>query len=208
MSVVEMSMSLRQRNKEDKLQRIRAAAWELFESQGFAETTTRQICERADIGAGTLFSYVDDKGDLLIWLWSERFGQIMDDRFASLPAAGLAEQLMHVYRGFLAFYAERPALGREILPELMVLEGRKVERMATLQWTFTARCAGLIDAARARGEVLPQAPAEIAAHTIFGAYLVGLAALLNGFVPDLDAAAALLRAQIDVVVSGIGTREG
>lgn len=200
-------VSLRERNKEDKLQRIREAAWALFLDQGFRRTTTREVCERAGIGAGTLFSYVDDKGDLLVLLWAERFAAIMEARFAALPDGGLAERLVWVFDGFLAFYDEHRELGKEILPELMVLSGRKAERMLHLQWQFTMRGAALIEAARAGGEVRRDAPAEVAFQTVFGAYVVVLAALLNGFVPDREAALELLRAQVDVVISGIGPKE-
>lgn len=200
-------MSLRERNKEDKLQRIREAAWALFRSKGFRETTTRELCEQAGIGAGTLFSYVDDKGDLLVLLWSERFSELMDERFASLPEGSLTDRLMHVYDAFLDFYAADIPLGRELLPELMVLEGRRRQRLLELQWDFTMRCAALVEEARARGEVRPGAVAEIAASTVFGAYLTTLIALLNHFLPDKDSAVALLRAQIDQLVAGIGTTE-
>src|SRR5687768_14425191 len=56
----------RERNKQVKLERITAAARELFAEHGVDDVTTQQIAEKADIGAGTLFLYAKTKGELLL----------------------------------------------------------------------------------------------------------------------------------------------
>lgn len=56
----------RERNKQEKLRRIVAAAGELFAEHGVDDVTTQQIADRADIGAGTLFLYAKNKGELLL----------------------------------------------------------------------------------------------------------------------------------------------
>src|SRR5215203_7033872 len=56
----------RERNKQVKLERITAAARELFAEHGVDEVTTQQIAEKADIGTGTLFLYAKTKGELLL----------------------------------------------------------------------------------------------------------------------------------------------
>jgi len=55
----------RQRNKVDKLLRIKAAARHLFVSRGYDDTTTREIALRAGVGMGTVFIYAANKRDLL-----------------------------------------------------------------------------------------------------------------------------------------------
>ncbi len=55
----------REKNKLEKLQRIREAARELFVQKGFDETTTREIAVRAGVGIGTVFIYAENKRDLL-----------------------------------------------------------------------------------------------------------------------------------------------
>jgi AcrR family transcriptional regulator len=56
----------RERNKQAKLERITAAARELFAEHGVDDVTTQQIAEKADIGTGTLFLYAKTKGELLL----------------------------------------------------------------------------------------------------------------------------------------------
>lgn len=56
----------RERNKQLKLDRITAAAHELFAERGIDEVTTQQIADKADIGTGTLFLYAKTKGELLL----------------------------------------------------------------------------------------------------------------------------------------------
>jgi AcrR family transcriptional regulator len=56
----------RERNKQEKLERITAVARELFAQKGISEVTTQEVAQRADIAAGTLFLYAKTKGELLL----------------------------------------------------------------------------------------------------------------------------------------------
>ena len=49
------AISTRRRNPEEKRGRLLAAARELFISQGFDGTTTKQIAEQAGVSEGILF---------------------------------------------------------------------------------------------------------------------------------------------------------
>jgi AcrR family transcriptional regulator len=66
MSLASKSVGRRERNKQEKLDRITAAAGELFAVHGVDEVTTQQIADKADIGTGTLFFYAKTKGELLL----------------------------------------------------------------------------------------------------------------------------------------------
>src|SRR5689334_9205473 len=66
MSAAPQRVGRRERNKQDKLDRITAAARELFDEHGIDEVTTQQVADKADIGTGTLFLYAKTKGDLLL----------------------------------------------------------------------------------------------------------------------------------------------
>lgn len=63
----------RERNKQAKLDRIVAAAGELFSEYGVDDVTTQQIADKADIGAGTLFLYAKSKGELLLMVQNSSY---------------------------------------------------------------------------------------------------------------------------------------
>ena len=69
--IIDAEISVRERNRRDKLQRITAAARALFVEKGFDETTTREIARRADVALGTLFLYATDKRDLLFLICTD-----------------------------------------------------------------------------------------------------------------------------------------
>src|SRR4051795_12569798 len=90
---------LRESNKRDKRERLRAAAWHLFSTVGYEATTTREIARKAGVASGTLFLYARDKQDLLFLVFEERLRVAVDDSFRNLPREGsLNEQLMHIFR--------------------------------------------------------------------------------------------------------------
>lgn len=68
----------RERNKQAKLDRITAAASELFAEHGVDEVTTQQIADAADIGTGTLFLYAKTKGELLLLVQNARYATALD----------------------------------------------------------------------------------------------------------------------------------
>lgn len=75
----------RERNKAEKQARIVAAARHLFHTQGFAETTTLQIAETADIGTGTLFLYARSKEALLVLVFKDEMMEVALDSFTKSP---------------------------------------------------------------------------------------------------------------------------
>ncbi len=68
-----MAVGRRERNKEEKRERILAAATQLFAVKGVDEVTTQEIADAADIGAGTLFLYAKNKGELLLMVQNAHY---------------------------------------------------------------------------------------------------------------------------------------
>lgn len=86
----------RARAKAQKRVRIRTAAEELFQAQGYAGTTTQQVADLADVAAGTVFSYAASKPELLMMVMNHRLrtqlarGLVAAERVADPLAAILA----------------------------------------------------------------------------------------------------------------------
>jgi len=68
----------RERNKREKLDRIVAAASELFAEHGVDDVTTQQIADKADIGTGTLFLYAKSKGELLLLVQTSHYIEALE----------------------------------------------------------------------------------------------------------------------------------
>ncbi|MEU1369783.1 helix-turn-helix domain-containing protein [Streptomyces sp. NPDC005803] len=68
----------RERNKQLKLDRITAAARELFAERRVDEVTTQQIADKADIGTGTLFLYAKTKGELLLLVQNSLYAEALE----------------------------------------------------------------------------------------------------------------------------------
>ena len=77
MSVASQPVGRRERNKQQKLDRITAAASELFAEHGIEDVTTQQIADKADIGTGTLFLYAKSKGELLLLVQNAHYAEAL-----------------------------------------------------------------------------------------------------------------------------------
>src|SRR6476659_6165352 len=83
MPVTSQPLGRRERNKQQKLDRITAAASELFAEHGVDEVTTHQIADKADIGTGTLFLYAKTKGELLLLVQNAQYAAALERRRAA-----------------------------------------------------------------------------------------------------------------------------
>jgi AcrR family transcriptional regulator len=122
--------SLRERNKLEKLQRIREAARELFVQKGFDETTTREIAIRARVGIGTVFTYAENKRDLLFLVANDDLDEVTRKAEASVSDdAACLENLLVVFRHHYKFFAAQPSLSRFLLREMTFYDsGRQANR--------------------------------------------------------------------------------
>jgi AcrR family transcriptional regulator len=198
---------LRARQKRDKLERLRAAAWELFTRKGFDETTTREIAERAGVATGTLFLYAKDKPDLLFLVFEHRLAETVDDAFRSLPDASLKGQLIHVLGRLFAMYEKSPALARRFVKELPGADGPNAQRVNGLTFAFLQRLGGLVEKAAERGEVRSDAFPLLAAQTIFAIYFMGLLSWLSGFNSLETALDTAISNSLDLLMEGLVAKE-
>ncbi|WP_134324948.1 TetR/AcrR family transcriptional regulator [Cumulibacter soli] len=87
MSREALALGRRERNKQAKLDRIVAAATELFTERSVDDVTTQEIADKADIGTGTLFLYVKSKGDLLLLVQNARYAAAVERGLAAAEEA-------------------------------------------------------------------------------------------------------------------------
>ncbi len=115
-SAEEAALGQRERNKLDKLRRIKDAARELLVAKGFDDTTTREIAVRAGVGIGTIFVYAANKRDLLFLIVNDELDKIEQMAEAAVgETASLLDNLLRVARIHYAFFAQQPAPPRLVL---------------------------------------------------------------------------------------------
>jgi TetR/AcrR family fatty acid metabolism transcriptional regulator len=65
--------------EENKHQRILRAAVKIFSEKGFYNSRVSEIAREANVADGTIYLYFRNKDDLLISLFEEEFGRIVED---------------------------------------------------------------------------------------------------------------------------------
>ena len=197
---------LRERNKFAKRGRIVAAAWELFREKGFEAATTREIAERAEVGAGTLFVYAKSKADLLVLVYWEAIRDTVERAFTTLPQGGtLADELMHVFTRLFDMYARDVELSRAYIRELLFGQAAAREEMDELTRRFFRTAAERAAAARLRGEVGDHFDPAAAAQNFFSLYFFALTVWLGGWA-EKRATLASLRAAVELQIEGLRPR--
>jgi AcrR family transcriptional regulator len=204
--VPEVAQGLRERNKREKLTRIRAAARALFAKHGFEATTAREICERAGIGTGTLFLYVRDKRELLFLTFEEDARRIFaEGSAAAARKRDLVEQLMAIFGRFIDYYARDRAHARALLQELFFRE-HDPERMGRLTLEFGAHVADLVAKAQARGELRADLGSMLVANTLFAHYAYWIQGWLGAALTSREGAEDGLRRSLELQLDGLRAR--
>ncbi|WP_420363687.1 TetR/AcrR family transcriptional regulator [Curtobacterium aetherium] len=109
----------RERNRQDKLDRITAAASELFAEHGVDDVTTQQIAERADIGAGTLFLYAKTKGELLLLVQNAKYDEALEHgRRAAAGSADVVDAVTALVTPIVVCNRVQVSNGRTYLREM------------------------------------------------------------------------------------------
>ncbi len=195
----------RERGKQDKRDRIFAAAQTLFAERGFEGVTTQQISDRADVAAGTLFRYAATKAELFLMVYNEQLRQAIAVGAAAAaradgPVAAVCALVDPVLTG--ARDSRSAAVyQRELLfgpPD----EPFRAEGLALVADLERRTADQLIDATStdARGPHTAQSAGR-AARTVFAVLNLLLVQPQTGVHPEMDAVGEL-HAQVAQVVAG------
>lgn len=189
----------RARAKQDKHQRILAAARELFAELGVSRVTTQQVADRADVAIGMLFRYASTKAELLIMVQNEKFATAIQDGLAVAARTGplgTVDSVLTLVRPVVACVREQVENGQTYLHELVVGDPQEPYRRAGLE--LSARLQAGIAATFVRaGEVTPD-DAQTLARVVSAILHLSLTATLTAD-RDLDEVLADVRTQLRAV---------
>ena len=195
----------RERNKLDKLRRIKDAARHLFVAKGFDDTTTREIAASAGVGLGTVFVYAANKRDLLFLIANDGLEEAAAKAKAAIdPSASLLENLLGAFRHHYEFFARQPALSRLMLREMIFYEsGAQARPFQITREALIALVGDIIRLAMEQRSVSSLEPPQFVGWTIFCVYQVELRRWLAR--DDLDLAEGLdrLRRGLALLITGL-----
>lgn len=178
MSVATPPLGRRERNKQAKLERITAAASELFEKHGVDEVTTQQIADAADIGTGTLFLYAKTKGELLLLVQNTHYAAALErGRSAAAGAATALDGVMAVVAPVVECNRVQVDNGRTYLREMAFGDPREPHHAEAL--SIVAETEEAVASVLTGRSQLPAAEAATLARVVSAILLLELGASLN-----------------------------
>jgi AcrR family transcriptional regulator len=199
---------LRERNKLDKLNRIRSAALELFQAKGYEATTTKEIAEAADVAIGTVFMYANDKRDLLFLIFNDALDGVVDHAFSRVDShQPLSLQAFEVFSHFYAAFHQQVLLARLLLRELVFFsEGKQAAQYMENRRRIIAQLQAMARKALASGAIHADGDVERIANTFFFLYSGEVRLWLSDEKPDLKKGLASMKATFALLGAGLGEK--
>jgi AcrR family transcriptional regulator len=99
----------RARRHEATKQEILDAAWTLARERGLTGWTLREVAQRVDMRAPSLYVYFDGKDAIYDAMFAQGYRQLMEDLGPVPELADGRELLRYVAHGFFGFYVSDPA---------------------------------------------------------------------------------------------------
>jgi len=201
---------LRERNKADKLQRIRDAARMLFIEHGYDGTTMRDIARQANVGFGTLFTYASDKRDLLFLIYNDDLDTTVETAFRRASGKRLfVEQLVAYFSTFYAFFLPQPELSRVVLREMtFYLNGMQARQFQASTGRLLDHLRSLTASARAAGGLSTREDPQIIAQALLSTFAQELRRWIAMDAPVLAEGTMRLRRMLALQINGLGPGPG
>lgn len=178
MPLASQRVGRRERNKQQKLERITAAARELFAERGVDEVTTQEIADKADIGAGTLFLYAKSKGELLLLVQNSTYAEALaEGRTAAENITDLLDAVMAIVRPVVECNRTQIDNGRTYLREIVFGDPEEPHHRDAL--TLTVQTEQAIADVLRRDKRVSSDDAATFAHIVSAIMFISMAATIN-----------------------------
>lgn len=178
MSTNTTPISRRERNKQQKLERIIDAARELFAERGVDEVTTQEIAERADIGTGTLFLYAKTKGELLLLVQNSLYAKALGaGRAAAQQTLDVPDAVLAVVRPIVECNRVQIDNGRTYLREMVFGDPADPQHAEALR--IVAETEVLVAEVLRRNPRTDEQTAQKLAHVVSAILFLDMAASIN-----------------------------
>jgi AcrR family transcriptional regulator len=203
------TLGQRERNKLDKVRRIKDAARELFLAKGYDEATTREIAVRAGVGIGTIFVYAENKRDLLFLIFNDELDKVEKAAEAAVDeSASLLDNLLRVSRVHYKFFAQQPALSRLVLREMVFYEtGTQAAHFQLTRERLIDLFERAVTIAIKQKAIEPAEAPRLAGWTVFAVFQVEMRRWLSDDNPNLQQGLRNLERALRLVMLGLGPKK-
>ena len=167
---------VRERLKQERQERIIAAAREVFAEKGFESATLKQIAGNAGLGIATLFNYVTDKRDLIYLIFNEEMEQLVEKALATPKSWQSFEgKILSITEPHYRLFAQDPVLSRILLSEVMLqTPGFHLGRFRSLRQRLIDGIEKLAVEAQETGEIDMEESADMIARHIFFSFSIAI----------------------------------
>lgn len=200
---------LRERNKLDKLRRIKEAASELLIRKGYDDTTTREIAVRAGIGLGTIFVYAATKRDLLFLLVNDKLQEVVDKATADVRAERpMLDNLLRIFQWHYRYFAQEPQLWRLALREMSFYDtGPEAQKYLRTRERFITLITEVVRMALEQKAISSPERPELIAWVIFSIFQIEVRHWLSSDELNLRRGLNALRRQLVLLMNGLSPRQ-
>jgi TetR/AcrR family fatty acid metabolism transcriptional regulator len=198
--------SRRQRRIERRRQEIITAAAQIFAEKGYANTTTKELADAADMAEGTLYNYFEGKRDILLAILNEMSLPI-DALLQDARALQSREDFVDIVDKSLAIFMSHLNFTRTLLTEIwvddVILEDFVVGRLQHIGQSVQAFIGKGIEAGRFRAM-----DPEITSVMILGTFLALIIPVLRGKrpTPTPQERRKVAETAVDLLLDGIRVR--
>lgn len=206
MDIKEISTGRRRHiQKEETRKIILESSRELFNELGFDKTSTRAIAKHAGVGVGTVFSHFPDKSSLLIAVLLDDLTSTQANAMKTMPVdANVCDRFLHLARFFYTYYSKRPDLSRTLLKEFWFVKGEWGEKLTTQAFEFVLLVSSMLEQAKKRKEIRPEADTILCARAFFSHYLIVLYEGMNSPEVDVKTMLGTLKGMLNQLLAGVG----
>ncbi|HTQ26113.1 MAG TPA: TetR/AcrR family transcriptional regulator [Candidatus Binataceae bacterium] len=161
----------RDRQKQDREQRILVAARHLFDRKGYAGTAMEDIAGRANLAVGTLYNYFPSKDDLLLAIMRRDSDHViaLAERILAAPPADPVEAIAALADAFIqSIAAEERMLWREVFAASIASYETLGARMFALDARMIEMFGAMIDKLKERRQLAAEIDSPRAAGLLYG----------------------------------------
>ena len=156
--------------RQEKRDRIIDAAVDVFADKGFRAARISDIARAAGVADGTIYLYFDNKDELLITIFEEKMGELLERLHVALSVGGSATDRMRVYARFhfeqLRTY---PALAQVLQVELRQSTRFFTDYRPVRLWEYLGLFEELIKEGQERGLLRADVDTQVIKWAFFGA---------------------------------------